>query len=323
MRQIMFRDAMREALRSELLRDENVILMGEGSGARGGAFLTTRGLLAEFGKDRIRDTPISECGFTGTAVGAAACGMRPVVDLMFIDLSMLAMDQIVNQAAKLRYLSVGKISVPIVILVVTGVRSSAGAHHSQSLYPCFINIPGLKVVMPTTPYDAKGLLITSIRDDDPVIYLETGILFGMKGNVPQGEYTIPFGKAAVRRKGSDITVIALGQMVHRTLQASDILTKGGISIEVVDPRTLFPYDEGTILESVKKTGRLAIVDEGYSPCGFSSEIGSFVASEGFEFLRAPIKKINTFHVPIPFSPPLEQFVTPSVDRIANEISEMF
>ena len=319
MQEITFVEAIRQALRNELKHDESVFMMGEGIGPHGSAFKQTLGLWEEFGDDRVKDTPISESGFTGAAVGAAICGMRPVIDLMFIDFSTVAMDQIVNQAAKLKYMSGGQLKVPMVLRANCGAFKSNGPQHSQLLHSWFIHIPGLKVVMPSTPYDAKGLLISAIRDDSPVIYLEHKALYKIKDSLPEEEYTISLGKAEIKRKGEDVTAVASGLMLHRTLEAANEAASEGISVEVIDPRTLWPLDKGAILESVKKTGRLVVIDEEYGPCGFSAEIVSLAADKAFDYLDAPIKRVNTYHVPIPFSPVMENFVIPDKERILKAI----
>jgi pyruvate dehydrogenase E1 component beta subunit len=315
MREITFIEAIREALRNELQRDKSVFMMGEGIGPHGSAFKQTLGLWEEFGDDRVRDTPISEAAVTGTAVGAAVCGMRPVIDLMWVDFFAVAMDQIVNQAAKLKYMSGDQLKVPMVVRGCCGAFKSNGAQHSQSLHSWFVHIPGLKVVMPSTPYDAKGLLISAIRDDDPVIYLEHKALYKSKGSVPEKEYIIPLGKAETKRKGEGITAVATGFMVSRTLEAANEAANEGISVEVIDPRTLWPLDKETILKSVEKTGHLVVIDEGYGPCGFGAEIASLVAEESFDYLDAPVKRVNAHYVPIPFSPSMENFVIPDKNRI--------
>ncbi len=315
MREITFIEAIREALRNELQGDKSVFMMGEGIGPHGSAFKQTLGLWEEFGDDRVRDTPISEAAFTGTAVGAAVCGMRPVIDLMYVDFFAVAMDQIVNQAAKLKYMSGNQLKVPMVVRGCCGASNSNGSQHSQSLHAWFVNIPGLKVVMPSTPYDAKGLLISAIRDDDPVIYLEHKALYKLKGSVPEEEYTIPLGKAETRRQGENLTAVATGFMVSRTLEAANEAVNEGISVEVIDPRTLWPLDKKAIFRSVERTGHLVVIDEGYGPCGFGAEIASLVAEESFDYLDAPVKRVNAYHVPIPFSPSMENFVIPDKNKI--------
>lgn len=321
-RKITFTEAINEALRQEMERDPSVILMGEDIGVYGGAFGVTKGLIQKFGPDRVIDTPISEAGFIGAAVGAALAGLRPVVELMFVDFFGVAMDQIYNQMAKLRYMSGGQLKVPVTLRAPIGAGISAAAQHSQTLYSIFAHVPGLKVVVPSTPYDAKGLLISSIRDDNPVIFLEHKVLYGLKGEVPEEEYTIPLGKADIKREGDDVTVIGLARTVWHALDAAEQLSKEGISIEVIDPRTIVPFDKETILKSVKKTGRVVIVDEDYDRCGFASWVASIIADEAFEYLDAPIKRITTPNVPIPFSPPLEQYILPDAKKIINTVKSI-
>jgi pyruvate/2-oxoglutarate/acetoin dehydrogenase E1 component len=319
MREISFLEALNEALRQEMERDPTVIVMGEDVGVYGGVFGVTKGLLEKFGFERVIDTPISEAGFIGAAVGAAATGLRPVVELMFVDFFGVAMDQIYNQAAKMRYMFGGKIKVPITIRTTIGGGLSAAAQHSQVLYSIFAHVPGLKVVVPSTPYDAKGLLISSIRDDNPVMFFEHKLLYPIKGPVPEEPYAIPLGKADVKREGSDVTVIGLALTVHQALEAADILAKGGISVEVIDPRTIVPFDKEAILKSVRKTGKVVIVDEDYDRCGFASWVAAIIADEAFEYLDAPIKRVTTPNIPIPFSPPLEKHILPSTEKIIRAV----
>jgi pyruvate/2-oxoglutarate/acetoin dehydrogenase E1 component len=289
---------------------------------RGGSFGETKGLWAEFGDKRVIDTPISETAFTGAAIGAAMTGLRPVVDYMFWDFCYDAMSQIVQNAARIHYLSNGKVSVPLVMIGMAGAAGSAGAHHSGLPYPLFSQMPGLKVIVPATPYHVKGLLKTAIRDDDPVlVFLHRG-LPKTTGPIPDGEYTLPLGQAAVHRVGSDVTVVATLRMVSLALQAADLLAAEGISVEVVDPCTLVPMDTGTILASVYKTQRLVIVDEAFGPCGLASEIAALAATEALYDLDAPVKRICPRSVPMPFSPPLEQAVLPGLDEVVTAIREI-
>lgn len=318
-REITFVEALNEALRQEMERDPNVFVIGEDVGVYGGVFGVTKGLFEKFGPDRVIDTPISEAGFIGLCVGAAIAGLRPVVELMFVDFFGVAMDQIYNQAAKLRYMTGGKAKIPLTIRTTIGGGFRAAAQHSQVLYSIFAHVPGLKVIVPSTPYDAKGLLISAIRDDDPKIFFEHKKLYGIKGPVPEEPYTIPLGKADVKKQGKDVTVVAVAWMVHEALRAAEKLEKEGISVEVIDPRTLVPLDKETILNSVKKTGRLVIADEDYDRCGFASWVASIVADEAFGYLKAPIKRVTTPNVPIPFSPPLEDEVLPNAAKIENAI----
>jgi pyruvate dehydrogenase E1 component beta subunit len=318
-REITFVEALNEALRQEMERDPNVFVIGEDVGVYGGVFGVTKGLFEKFGPDRVIDTPISEAGFIGLCVGAAIAGLRPVVELMFVDFFGVAMDQIYNQAAKLRYMTGGKAKIPLTIRTTIGGGFRAAAQHSQVLYSIFAHVPGLKVIVPSTPYDAKGLLISAIRDDNPKIFFEHKKLYGIKGPVPEEPYTIPLGKADVKKQGKDVTVVAVAWMVHEALRAAENLEKEGISVEVIDPRTLVPLDKETILNSVKKTGRLVIADEDYDRCGFASWVASIVADEAFGYLKAPIKRVTTPNVPIPFSPPLEDEVLPNAAKIENAI----
>ncbi|WP_338603186.1 alpha-ketoacid dehydrogenase subunit beta [Sulfolobus tengchongensis] len=322
MRQLTFTDAINEALRQEMERDSSIVLIGEDIGVYGGAFGVTKGLIEKFGSDKVIDTPISEAGFIGAAVGAALAGLRPVVELMFVDFFGVAMDQIYNQMAKLRYMSGGQLKVPLTLRAPIGAGISAAAQHSQTLYSIFAHVPGLKVVVPSTPYDAKGLLISSIRDDNPVIFLEHKVLYGIKGEVPEEEYTIPLGKADIKREGEDVTIIGLARTVWHSLEAAEQLSKEGISAEVIDARTIVPFDKETIIKSVKKTGRVVIVDEDYDRCGFASWVSAIIADEAFEYLDAPIKRITTPNVPIPFSPPLEQYILPDSKKIINTVKSI-
>ncbi|MBN2324067.1 MAG: alpha-ketoacid dehydrogenase subunit beta [Spirochaetes bacterium] len=321
-REILFLEAIREALREEMRRDESVFLMGEDLRIWGSPMGQLQGLWEEFGDRRVLDTPISETGFVGAGAGAAVLGSRPVVELMFIDFFGIAGDQIYNQAPKLRYMFGGRMKVPLVIRTVIGAGNSAAAHHSASVYSIIAHMPGWKCVIPSTPYDAKGLLKTAVRDDDPVMYCEHKMLVNTKGEVPEEEYTIPFGEASIKREGADVTVVALGWMVHKTLKAAEELSKEGIEIEVVDPRTIVPLDRETIINSVKKTGRLVIVDEDHERCGIGSEISAIVSEEAFRSLSAPIKRVTTPTVPIPFSPVLENAVIPNEERIVKAVREV-
>jgi pyruvate dehydrogenase E1 component beta subunit len=321
-REITFVEALNEALMQEMERDPNVIVMGEDVGVYGGIFGVTKGLLQKFGPDRVIDTPISEAGFIGAAVGAAAAGLRPVVELMFVDFFGVCMDQIYNQAAKMRYMFGGKIKIPVTIRTTIGGGLSAAAQHSQVLYSIFAHVPGLKVVVPSTPYDAKGLLITAIRDDNPKIFFEHKLLYGVRGPVPKEPYAIPFGVADVKMEGSDVTVVAVAYMVHEALKAANELKKEGISVEVIDPRTLVPFDKEAVIKSVKKTGRLVVVDEDYDRCGFASWVAAIVADECFGYLDAPIKRVTTPTVPIPFSPVLEKEILPNAEKIIKAVKEV-
>jgi len=322
MKEITVRDALREALREEMKRDKTVFLLGEDIGRYwGGAFGVTKGLAEEFGDERVRDTPISESAIIGVGVGAAITGMRPVAEIMFGDLSALAMDQICNQAAKIRYMFGGQVKVPLVIRTPFGAGVNIASHHSQSLEAWFMHTPGLYVAVPSTPYDAKGLLKTAIRGNNPVFFVEHKLLYPVKGLIPEEDYTVPFGVADVKREGADVTIFATLYMVHKALAAAKRLKKGGVSAEVVDPRTLSPLDKSTVMKSVKKTGRIVIVTEDSKTAGVSAEIAAMVAEEALDYLDAPIKRVAEPDTPIPFSPPLEQFVIPDEKRIINAVKE--
>jgi len=323
------RQALNEALRAEMRRDPNVIIIGEdvagGAGcegqrdAYGGVAGITKGLIGEFGEARVIDTPITESAIIGAATGAAMRGLRPVAELMFVDFLGVCFDQIFNQAAKVRYMFGGKAKTPLVVRTMIGGGRSAAAQHSQVLYPIFTHIPGLKVVMPSNAYDAKGLLIQAIRDDDPVIFCEHKVAYDLACEVPDESYVIPFGEAAIPRTGSDVTIVAFSLMVHRALEAADMLKAEGISVEVIDPRTSSPLDEDTILESVAKTGRLVVVDESSPRCGMAADIAALVASKGFRDLKAPIEMVTPPHTPVPFSPVLEAAYLPNADKIADAV----
>jgi acetoin:2,6-dichlorophenolindophenol oxidoreductase subunit beta len=320
-----FREAISEALRLEMRRDPRVIIMGEdvagGMGAPGeqdawgGVLGVTKGLIAEFGPERVRDTPISESAFIGAAVGAAATGLRPVAELMFIDFVGVCLDQILNQAAKLRYMFGGKATVPLVIRTMYGAGLRAASQHSQSLYPIFTHIPGLKVVIPSSPYEAKGLLIRAIRDDDPVIFCEHKMLYDETEEVPDEAYAIPFGEANLTREGEDVTIVAIGRMVKFANEAADRLTAQGVTCSVIDLRTASPLDEETILESVKETGRLVVVDEASPRCNLATDIVALVATKAFSALKAPVSIVAPPHTPVPFSPVLEDAYVPSPAKI--------
>jgi pyruvate/2-oxoglutarate/acetoin dehydrogenase E1 component len=310
-RELTLAEAIKEALAQEMRRDPTVFILGEDVAETGHPFKVMVGLVDEFGKDRVLDTPISEPGFTGLAVGAAMTGMRPVVDIMFGDFMGLTMDQIFNQAAKIHYMSGGKWKVPMVVRTTMGATRRSAAQHSQSLHAWFAHIPGLKVVVPSTPYDMKGLLKSAIRDDNPVIIFEDKMEYKSKGPVPEEDYTIPLGVADIKREGTDITLIATSSMVRVALGAAKLLDEYDISAEVVDPRTIWPLDEKTLIESVKKTSRCVVIDEGYERFGVTAEIASTIASAAFYDLEAPVKRMGAMHVPIPFSPPLEDLTVPT------------
>lgn len=327
-RKITYQQAVNEALDQEMARDESVIVMGEdvvgGTGAPGemdawgGVLGVTKGLYAKHG-DRIMDTPITESGYIGAAVGAATCGMRPVAELMFIDFMGVCLDQIFNQAAKFKYMFGGKAETPVVIRAMYGAGFRAAAQHSQCLYPVFTHFPGLKVVLPSSPYDVKGLLIQSIRDNDPVIFLEHKVLYTMEGEVPEEPYTIPFGEANIVREGDDVTVVAFGRMVNMAAEVADKLAKDGIKCDVIDPRTTSPLDEETILESIENTGRLVVVDESNPRCSMASDIAELAVTQAFDSLKSAVQTVTAPHTPVPFTPALEDIYVPSNDDIEKAI----
>ncbi|MGA7293191.1 MAG: alpha-ketoacid dehydrogenase subunit beta [Terriglobales bacterium] len=314
-RELTFAQAIREALAEEMRRDTTVCIMGEDVAEAGTPFKVLSGLLEEFGKERVLDTPISEAGFTGLAVGAAMTGMRPIVDIMFGDFITLTMDQMVNQAAKVHYMSGGKWKVPMVMRTTMGATRRSAAQHSQSLHAWYCHVPGLKVVLPSTPYDAKGLLKAAIRDENPVVFFEDKMMYKLKGEVPEGDYTVPLGVADIKREGQDITLVATSSMVQVALGAATMLEEIGISAEVVDPRTMWPLDEKTLVESAKKTSRAIVLDEGYERYGVTAELASVIATGAFYDLDAPVKRMGAMHVPIPFSPPLEDVTVPTEQTV--------
>jgi pyruvate/2-oxoglutarate/acetoin dehydrogenase E1 component len=315
-RELTFAQAIREALDEEMARDERIFILGEDVGMWGGVFRTTEGLFQKYGGDRVIDTPLSEEGFVGLSVGAAMTGMHPVPEIMFGDFITLVMDQIVNQAAKMRYMTGGQVQVPITIRATMGGGRSSGAQHSQSWHAWFAHVPGLKVVLPSTPYDAKGLLKTALREPNPVLFFEDKVMYHkIKGPVPEEEYLIPFGKADIKREGTDVTLVALSRMVHPTLAAAERLAAEGISAEVIDPRTLTPLDEETLIKSVAKTGGAVIVDEGFNRFGTTAELAAVIAHGAFDYLDAPIERLGAMDVPIPFSPVLEFATIPDEEKI--------
>ncbi len=320
-KEIMYREALNQALFEEMRADDTVFVMGEGIAERGGSFKVTVDLLEEFGSSRVIDTPISEASFTGVGVGAAITGMRPVVEILFVDFTMLILDQIVNQAAKYKFMTGGAGKVPLVLRTQGGVGNGLAAQHSQSLEAIFYHIPGLKLVMPSTPYDAKGLLKSAIRENDPVIFLEHKLLYMNKGFAPNEEYVIELGKADVKRKGTDITIIAWSNMVQRSLNAAEILAAEGISVEVVDPRTLVPLDKETILESVRKTENVVIVQEAVRRGGVASDISSIIIEEAFDYLNSPVKIVAGLTSPVPFNLNLEKNLVPQEDDIIAAVKE--
>ena len=314
-----FAEAIRDALRIEMERDPNVYIIGEDVGTFGNVFGVTKGLIDQFGEKRVRDTPITESAIVGAAVGSAACGLRPVAEIMYIDFIGVALDQLYNQAAKMRYMFGGKITIPMVLRSACGAGRGSAAQHSQSLEAWFMHVPGLRVVMPSTPADAKGLLISAIRDDNPVVFLEHKLLYNTKGEVPEGEYTIPFGQADIKREGKDVTVVATARMVHYALNAAEKLAADGIDVEIVDPRTLSPLDEDTILDSVKKTHKLVIVHEEVKFAGSGAEIAAMVAEKAFDYLDAPILRVAAPFCPVPFAPSLEEQFIPSEEKIIKGV----
>jgi len=317
-RELTFGEAIKEALAEELRRDPRVFLIGEDIAEAGTAFKVLTGLVDEFGPERVLDSPISEPGITGLAVGAAMAGMRPVVDIMFGDFVALIMDQMANQAAKIHYMSGGKLKVPMVLRTTMGAGRRSAAQHSQSLHAWLSHVPGLKVVVPSTPYDAKGLMKSAIRDDNPVAIFEDKMMYRtVKGPVPAEEYTIPLGVADVKREGTDVTIVATSSMVHAALEAADRLAEIGVSAEVVDPRTTVPLDRQTLIDSAKKTSRAIVVDEGYEQYGVTGEIASVIADGAFYYLDAPVKRLGAMNVPIPFSPVLEDLTIPSAKTIVE------
>lgn len=325
-----FRAAINEALKLEMRRDNRVIVMGEDvAGGRGGSanveeawggpFGMTRGLYKEFGATRVLDTPITESAFVGATAGAAMTGLRPVAEVMFVDFTGVCFGQIMNQIAKIRYMFGGKAKLPLVIRMLYGAGYRAGAQHSQCLYPIYTHLPGLKVAVPSNPHDAKGLLISAIRDDDPVLFFEHKAILGMKGEVPDEAYEVPLGKANIVRAGKDVTVVAIGRMVHMAEKAAAALAKEGIDCEVIDPRTTSPLDTAAILTSVRKTGRLVAVDEAYPRCNMATDIAALVAQEAFGSLRAPVRMVSPPHVPVPFAAPLEDLYIPNADKVAEAV----
>nr|HET6901992.1 alpha-ketoacid dehydrogenase subunit beta [Ktedonobacteraceae bacterium] len=316
-RVITLGQAIREALAEEMRRDPRVFIMGEDVAEAGTPFKVLSGLVEEFGTSRVIDTPISEAGITGLGVGGAMTGMRPIVDIMFGDFIALAMDQIVNQAAKVHYMSGGKLKVPMVVRTTMGATRRTAAQHSQSLHAWVSHVPGLKVVLPSTPYDAKGLLKTAIRDENPVIFFEDKMMYQLKGPVPEEDYTIPFGVADIKRTGTDITLVATSSMVQIALEAAEKLAAIGISAEVIDPRTTFPLDKNTLIESARKTSRAIVIDEGYERYGVTAEIAAVIADGAFYYLDAPVKRMGAMDVPVPFSPVLEDVTVPTATTVMD------
>lgn len=321
-RVVSYVDAGVEALREEMRRDSSIVYIGQGIGPRGGNFRQTKGLWKEFGDERLRDTGICELGATGVAIGAAMTGTRTIVDEVFLDFALEAITQIVQQAANISYMSNGKIKAPVVVRGAMGAVRNAGAHHSHTFYNWFANTPGLKVALPFTPYDVKGLFKTALRDPGPVIFVEHKSLYNTKGPVPEEEYLIPFGQANVLREGKDLTIVAMSRMVQLALKAADVLNDQGISAEVIDPRTIVPFDRTRITESIKKTGKLVVIDESPSSCSFAAELLAIAVEDCFENLKVKPKRICSLPVPNPFSPVLENLMIPSVERIVSDVQKM-
>lgn len=322
MTEILYRDALNQAIREEMRRDENVFLMGEDVGFYQGAFKVSRNLLEEFGEKRIIDTPITEPAFAGVGIGAAMVGLRPVIEMMTLNFAILALDQIINNAAKIRYMSGGQFKVPMVIRGPGGAAHQLAAQHSQVLDAYFCHIPGLKVIAPGTPRDAKGLLKSAIRDDNPVVFIEGELLYGVKGEVPEDEYIIPIGVADLKKEGKDVTIIAWSKMLSLAMNVAKRLEKSDISVEVIDPRTLRPLDEDTILQSIKKTGRVVIVEENWPYCGVGAEMAYRIQKEVFEYLDAPIERVTSLDVPMPYAKNLEEAVLPTEERVIEAVKRV-
>lgn len=317
MPEITMREALRQTLREELQRDERVIIMGEDIGAYGGSYGVTRGLVEEFGEERVRDSPIAESVVVGCGIGAAMGGLRPVVELMTINFSFLAFDQIINNASKVHYMSGGQINVPLIIRMASGGGSQLSSQHSHSLEGWYAHVPGLKVVVPSTPYDAKGLLKSAFKDDNPVIFIEHTALYSLKGEVPEGEYYVPFGEAEVCSHGGDITIVGYSGSVHQSLRAADMLTEEGMGAEVINLRTLRPLDIDTVIESVKKTSRAIVVEDDWRFGGFAGEIASLIQEQAFDYLDAPIARVCGADVPMPYAKALETAALPSEEQIVE------
>lgn len=318
MPKISMRDALRDALHEEMARDDTIIILGEDVIAHGGPYAVTRGIHEKY-PGRIRQTPISEAGIVGTALGAALCGMRPVAEIMYVDFITCAMDEVVNQMAKIRYMFGGQTDVPVVLRLPSGSARLIAAQHSQCLEAWFMHVPGLQVVIPSTPYDAKGLIKTALRGRDPVLFMEYKRLYTIEGEVPDGDYTVPFGKADVKRQGRDVTIVATGPMVLKALEAAEILSQDDIEVEIVDPRTLVPLDRETIFASVRKTNRAIVTDEEVKRAGTSAEIAALIAEECFDDLDAPVKRVAAADVPMPFSPELEKLVVPKAEDLVAAV----
>lgn len=321
MRKILFREALREAMTEEMERDESVFLMGEEVAQYNGAYKVSQGMLDQFGPKRVVDTPIAELGFAGIGIGAAMVGLRPIIEMMTFNFAILALDQVVNTAAKMRSMSGGQLSCPIVIRGAGGAGGALGQQHSQSLEAQYVHIPGIKVMMPATPYDAKGMLKTAIRDPDPVIFIESEILFGLEGEVPEEEYLIPMGKGDIKREGTDCTILTWSRMVHTSLDAAKKLEEEGISVEVVDLRTLRPLDKDIIRQSVKKTNRVVVVEEGWHWASVGSTISDFVSRDLFDWLDAPVERVHQADTPLPYAFNMEEFTLPNAERIMDAVKK--
>jgi len=321
-REISYAEALNEALREEMRRDDKVIVFGEDVGVFGGVYKVTKGLLEEFGPERVLDTPISEAAIAGTAIGAALMGLRPVAEIMYLDFLTLATDMIITHAAKSRFMSGGQVKLPMVIRTQYSLGRAHGCQHSQFLAACLLQSPGIKVVLPGTPKDAKGLLKSAIRDDDPVLFIESGVLYRLKGPVPEDEYLIPLGKCDVKREGEDVTIVAVARTVIEALKAADKLAEEGISAEVIDLMTIQPMDYDTIVKSVMKTNRLVIADDSVKTCGISAEVSAYVSEFAFDYLDAPIIRVNSPPLPIPFSPQLEKQYMVDSDKIVDAVKRL-
>lgn len=322
MREIQFREALCEAMSEEMRRDESIFLMGEEVAEYNGAYKVSQGMLAEFGEKRVIDTPIAELGFSGIGVGAAMNGLRPIVEFMTFNFSLVAIDQVINSAAKMKQMSGGQIDIPMVFRGATGSAGQLGAQHSQAFESWYANCPGLKVVVPSNPYDAKGLLKSAIRDDDPVIFMESEQMYGDKGEVPDGEYLIPIGKADVKRKGTDVTILSFGKIMKVALESAEALAKEGIEAEVIDLRTVRPIDYATIIESVKKTNRCVVVEEAWPLASISTELTYVIQKEAFDYMDAPVRRITTRDTPLGYAPTLVEEFLPNVERTVKAVKEV-
>ncbi|MEM3606480.1 MAG: alpha-ketoacid dehydrogenase subunit beta [Candidatus Bathyarchaeia archaeon] len=322
MRELTYAEAIREALRNALIKNPKVFLIGEDIGAYGGAFKITNGFLEEFGAERVKDTPISEVAIVGAAIGAALMGLKPIAEIMYMDFIPICLEQLANQAAKIRFMSGGKLKVPIIVRTQYSLGRAHGAQHSQFIPAWFLQVPGLKVALPSTPYDAKGLFNQALKEENPVLYIECSLLYRVKGPVPEEDYIIPFGKADVKKEGDDVTIVAISRMVHEALAAAKILEEKGLSIEVIDPRTIQPLDIETIVNSVKKTGRVIIAEDDHKTGGVGAEITASIIENAFDYLDAPITRVASPDIPIPFSPQLELEYMPNKDKIIQAVNSL-